>query len=56
MRGGTRLKMVFNYDYSVPLVGKVLNLVLVERLLKDNMNSYIEHVRELSELTPLPMD
>lgn len=50
---GARVKMIFEYEYSLPLVGRVLNTILVERLIRDNMNAYAAHLREICELLPL---
>jgi carbon monoxide dehydrogenase subunit G len=52
-QGGTRVKIAFDYDYAVGIVGKILNSVLVERSLRDNLKAYAAHLKEFAELEPL---
>jgi hypothetical protein len=46
--------MTFEYEYAMGLVGKVLNAVLIERLLRDNLNAYAANLKEICELLPMP--
>lgn len=52
--GMTRAVTVFDYELSLSYIGKALNIILVERLVKDNLISYSNTLKELSELLPLP--
>lgn len=51
---GTKVRMTFDYEYTIGIVGKVLNAVLIERLVRDNMRAYSRHLREICELEDLP--
>jgi carbon monoxide dehydrogenase subunit G len=51
---GTRVRMTFEYEYAMGLVGKVLNAVLIERLLRDNLDAYAANLKEICELLPMP--
>ena len=53
--GATVAKTTFEYELSLGYVGKVLNQILVERLVRDNLTSYSNTLKELSELLPLPV-
>jgi uncharacterized protein YndB with AHSA1/START domain len=50
----TRASTVFDYELALGYLGKVLNVVLVERLVRDNLTAYSQTLKELSELLPLP--
>jgi hypothetical protein len=50
---GTVAETTFEYELSLGYIWKVLNTVLVERLISENLNSYSTAVKELSELIPL---
>jgi uncharacterized membrane protein len=49
----TRVHTVFDYELARGYLGKALNLVFVQRLVKDNLGSYSHTLKELSELLPL---
>jgi hypothetical protein len=53
-RGGmTEARTTFEYELSLGYIGKVLNAILVERLIRENLEAYSTAVKELSELLPL---
>jgi carbon monoxide dehydrogenase subunit G len=52
--GATVAKTTFEYELSLGYLGRVLNQILVERLVRDNLRSYSNTLKELSELLPLP--
>jgi carbon monoxide dehydrogenase subunit G len=53
-RGGkTEAKTIFEYELSLGYIGKVLNVVLAEKLISENLAAYSSMVKELSELIPL---
>jgi hypothetical protein len=52
--GVTVAKTTFEYELSLGYIGRVLNRILVERLVGDNLTSYSGTLKELSELLPLP--
>jgi uncharacterized protein YndB with AHSA1/START domain len=49
----TMARTVFDYELARGYLGKVLSLVLVQRLVKDNLASYSLTLKEFSELLPL---
>jgi uncharacterized membrane protein len=49
----TRAHTVFDYELARGYIGKALNLIFVQRLVKDNLASYSNTLKELSELLPL---
>lgn len=51
---GTECLTTFEYELSLGYIGKVLNAVLVERLIRENLEAYSDAVKELSELLPMP--
>jgi len=52
--GMTLAETTFDYELSLGYIGKVLNAVLVEKLIWENLTHYSEMVRSLAELLPLP--
>lgn len=54
--GRTRAHTVFDYELALGYMGKVLNVVLVERLVRDNLTAYSHTLKEFSELLPLPAE
>lgn len=55
-KGKTEARTTFEYELSLGYIGRVLNAVLVERLIKENLTSYSATIKELSELIPLASD
>ena len=53
--GMTRARTFFDYELSIGYIGRALNVILVERLVRDNLTSYSSTLKELSELLPLPV-
>jgi len=54
-RGGrTEAKTIFEYELSLGYIGRALNVILVKRLIAENLDAYSRMVKELSELIPLP--
>jgi hypothetical protein len=53
--GMTRSHTVFEYEIALGYIGKALNAILVERLVRDNLTSYSATLKDLSELLPLPL-
>ncbi len=49
----TEARTVFDYELARGYIGKALSLILVQRLVKDNLRSYSLALKELSELLPL---
>jgi hypothetical protein len=49
----TRAYTMFDYELARGYLGKALNLIFVQRLVKDNLTSYSHTLKELSELLPL---
>ena len=52
--GVTVAQTTFEYELSLGYVGKVLNPLVLERLVRDNLKSYAHNLKEISELLPLP--
>jgi uncharacterized membrane protein len=52
--GATEVKTTFEYELSMGYLGKVFNMVLLERLVMDNLKSYTHNLKEICELLPLP--
>lgn len=50
----TAAKISFEYELSLGYLGKVFNLVLLERLVSDNLKAYTKNLKEVCELLPLP--
>jgi hypothetical protein len=50
---GTQVKTSFEYDLSMGYLGKVFNMVLLERLVMDNLKGYTRNLKEICELLPL---
>ena len=51
---GTEVETSFDYELSMGYIGRALNLVLVERLVRDNLDGYAKTLKEIAELVPLP--
>jgi len=51
---GTEVTVNFDFRLSMGYVGKVLNPLVLERLVRDNLKSYAHNLKEISELLPLP--
>jgi len=51
---GTAAKISFEYELSLGYIGKVFNIVLLERLVSDNLKAYTKNLKEVCELLPLP--
>ncbi len=52
----TEVKTSFEYELSMGYLGKVFNVMLLERLVMDNLKAYTRNLKEISELTSLPSD
>jgi carbon monoxide dehydrogenase subunit G len=50
----TELRMSFDYELSMGYLGKLFNLIMMERLVTDNLKSYMRNLKEISELIPVP--
>lgn len=51
---GSRVKTGFEYELSMGYLGKVFNMLVLERLVADNLKAYSKNLKEISELVPLP--
>jgi len=49
----TDAKVTFQYELSMGYLGKVFNMLLLERLVKDNLKSYTRNLKEIAELMPV---
>ncbi len=49
----TSVKVTFQYELSMGYLGKVFNVLLLERLVKDNLKSYTHNLKDICELTPM---
>ncbi|MDG6925898.1 MAG: SRPBCC family protein [Nitrososphaerota archaeon] len=54
--GMTEARTTFEYELAFGYIGKVLNSILVERLIRENLEAYSYMVKELSELLPMPSE
>jgi hypothetical protein len=54
--GRTEARTTFEYELSLGYIGKILNAILVERLIRENLVAYSKAVKELSELVPLDVE
>jgi hypothetical protein len=52
----THVLTSFEYELSMGYLGKVFNMVLLERLVTDNLKAYSKNLKEICELMPLPTD
>jgi hypothetical protein len=50
----TEARTIFEYELSLGYIGRALNVVLVKKLISENLEAYSKTVKELSELVPLP--
>jgi hypothetical protein len=50
----TLVKTSFQYELSMGYLGKVFNMVVLERLVSDNLKAYTRNLKEICELIPLP--
>ena len=46
------LRMSFEYELSMGYLGKLFNMVMMERLMLDNLRSYLRNPKEICELVP----
>jgi carbon monoxide dehydrogenase subunit G len=53
---GNSTEVVTSFDYALNMgyIGRVLNTVLLERLVADNLKAYSANLKEICELLPLP--
>lgn len=54
--GVTNVLTSFEYELSMGYLGKVFNMVLLERLVTDNLKAYSKNLKEICELMPLPTE
>jgi carbon monoxide dehydrogenase subunit G len=50
----TTVKISFEYELSMGYLGKIFNLVVLERLVMDNLKAYTRNLKDFSELLALP--
>jgi carbon monoxide dehydrogenase subunit G len=50
----TEVRVSFKFEFSMSYLGKVLNMVVLERLVMDNLKLYAKNLKEISELLPFP--
>ncbi|MDG6925899.1 MAG: SRPBCC family protein [Nitrososphaerota archaeon] len=50
----TNVLTSFNYELSMSYLGRVFNMVLLERLVSDNLRAYSKNLKDICELLPLP--
>lgn len=50
----TTVRSRFEYELNMGYLGKVFNMVLMERLVMDNLKAYSQNLKEISELIPVP--
>ena len=50
----TSVQTTFQYELSMGYVGKVLNMIALERLVNDNLKAYSKNLKDVCELQPLP--
>jgi hypothetical protein len=50
----TEVKTSFKYELSLGYLGQVFNMVILERLVSDNLKAYTSNLKEICELIPLP--
>ncbi|MDA4123216.1 MAG: SRPBCC family protein [Thaumarchaeota archaeon] len=51
---GTMVRTTFEYEISMGYIGKLFNVVLLERLVTDNLKAYNSALKAICELIPLP--
>jgi hypothetical protein len=51
----TDVRVTFQYELSQGYLGRVFNVLLLERLVKDNLKSYTHNLKDISELMPVEM-
>ena len=49
----TEVKTSFQYELSMGYLGKVFNMVILERLVSDNLKAYTSNLKEICELIPI---
>lgn len=49
----TKVLTTFDYELSMGYLGKIFNMVLLERLVSDNLKAYATNLKEICELLPL---
>jgi len=52
----TEVKTSFEYELSMGYLGKVFNMMLLERLVTDNLKAYTRNLKDICELSPLSQD
>jgi uncharacterized membrane protein len=52
----TEVKTSFEYELSMGYLGKVFNMMLLERLVMDNLKAYTRNLKDICELSPLSQD
>ena len=50
---GTEVKASLEYELSMGYLGKVFNLVMLERAVMDNLAAYTRNLKEICELLPI---
>jgi uncharacterized protein YndB with AHSA1/START domain len=54
MGKGTEVSATFEYELSMGYAGKIFNMLVLERTVKDNLAGFTRNLKDLSELLPLP--
>jgi hypothetical protein len=49
----TEVKTSFQYELSMGYLGQVFNIVILERLVSDNLKAYTHNLKEICELVPI---
>jgi hypothetical protein len=52
---GTEVMASFEYELSMGYLGRVFNVVMLERSVTDNLTAYSRNLKEFCELVPLPV-
>ena len=50
---GTIVRAKFDYELNLGGLGKVFNVIVLERLMKDNMKGFSKNLKEICELIPV---
>ena len=50
----TEVRMTFDYELSMGYLGKLFNMIMMERLVADNLKSYLRNLKDICELIPVP--
>lgn len=54
--GGSTVRLKYDYEVSWGYIGKALNSVLIERLVRDNVAAYGQNLKQIAELLPMPAE